>query len=183
MAVQPHTKITADEFYTIAENTDQRLELIHGAIIEMATPTPEHQTLIVVLIQMLTGLIPQGKLFIAPLDVVLDDETIVQPDVMWLAHDSRCVVEKKKLRGAPDLIIEVLSPSTMRRDRTVKFELYEKFGVREYWMIDPLGILEAWSLIDKVYTLIGQFRAGEVFVSPVLNGQVDVGVLFTNLET
>jgi Uma2 family endonuclease len=183
MAVQPHTKITADEFYTIAENTDERLELIHGEIIEMATPLIVHQRLVRRSSNLVETINANGEVFVSPVEVVLADDEIPQPDVVWVAANSQARITEKNIVGAPDLIIEVLSPSTMRRDRTVKFELYEKFGVREYWMIDPLGILEAWSLIDKVYTLIGQFRAGEVFVSPVLNGQVDVGVLFTNLET
>ncbi len=82
---------------------------------------------------MLDRLIPDGEVFVAPLDVYLDEVNIVQPDVMWIAADSQCVeVEGRHLRGAPKLGLAVLSPSTVRHDKSTKFRLYEKHGVREY---------------------------------------------------
>lgn len=124
-------------------------------------------------------LIPHGETFAAPLDVHLDAENVVQPDLLWVAENSRCVVRDGRLHGAPDLVVEILSPSTTRIDRTDKFLLYERFGVSEYWIIDPTHkLLEVWTLRDGLYAQHGVYGTGEIFHSPALGREVNLSVVF-----
>jgi Uma2 family endonuclease len=79
-----------------------------------------------------------GKAFIAPVELYLDEHNIHEPDVLYLSPDTRCKVEEKRLRGAPELVIEVLSPRTARYDRQEKYRAYEQHQVSEYWIVDPV---------------------------------------------
>jgi Uma2 family endonuclease len=123
--------------------------------------------------------VTSGKIYVAPVDVYLDDANVVQPDVLWVAPGSACVpFEGKYLRGAPDLVVEVLSPGTARRDKKAKFDLYEKHGVREYWLIDSgAKLLEAWQLKDSRFIRLDVFGPGDQFDSPLL-GPIDVSAIF-----
>ena len=156
MAVQ--TRITAAEFLTLPE-TMLPTELIHGEVIMSPSPEISHQDIALRLAIYLTHKAPNGKVHIAPLDVYLDDLNVVQPDVLWVAEGSTCVaVDGKYLRGGPDFVGEVASPGTVRRDKKEKFRLYETYGVREYWMIDPAErLIEVWQRVE------GQFRRLDVF--------------------
>ena len=74
---------------------------------------------------------------LAPMDVVLSEVNVVQPDILFVSNERRGIITEPNISGAPDLVVEVLSPSTADRDRGLKLELYTRFGVREYWIIDP----------------------------------------------
>jgi Uma2 family endonuclease len=177
MAVQ--TKMTTAEFLELPE-TNERIELIDGAVVVTA-PELDHQDYLLNTAVVLRNLAPHGKVRVAPVDVHLDDADIVQPDVLWTSPESACIpVGKKYLRGAPELVIEVLSPSTALRDKQTKFHLYEKHGVRECWIIDPLNqYLEVWQSIEGRFVLLGVYGAGDTFASAVLGQKtVDVGALF-----
>jgi len=182
MVEQIKTRMTAVEFWQMTESTDQRFELIDGEAILMGTPTPDHQDVVLnggVLLREIAKT-QGGKVYVAPIEVYLDDENIPQPDVIWLAPDSRCKVTASRLEGAPDLIVEVFSPSTRQRDRVTKFRLYQKHGVREYWMIDPTAqYIEVWQYVAEKFEFFGVFKSGEAFNSPVLNDQtITVQTLF-----
>ena len=119
-----------------------RVELIDGVIYDMATPTNIHQVLIVCLVSRLFNYIQNhdGKCvpFVAPLDVKPseeDDKTVVQPDVFVVCN--RDIAKKRFFESAPDLVIEILSPSTKKRDSGIKMRKYRETGVREYWIVDP----------------------------------------------
>jgi Uma2 family endonuclease len=180
MAVQ--TRMTAAEYLALPE-TMQRSDLINGEIIMSPTPNVEHQRLVGRLFNLLQRLVPNGEVFLAPLDVYLDDDNVVQPGVMWVAADSKCAAESNYLSGAPDLVVEVLSPGTRRRDRKEKFHLYEKFGTREYWLTEPEEqFLEVWSLKDGKFVRLDAFGTGETFNSPLL-GSVEVNAIFPQPST
>jgi Uma2 family endonuclease len=176
-----HTRITAREFYELPES-NLPTELIDGELIMSPAPDDPHQKSALHTVGFLFNEVPEGELRFSPIDVYLDDENIVQPDIMWVSKDNdRCqLVEGRRWHGAPDLVIEILSPSTALRDKTAKFDLYEKHGVREYWMLDPIAeYLEAWGLQDGAFSKLGIFGPGQTFNSPVLNGKsVEVGALF-----
>src|SRR5688572_12099576 len=130
------TIVTAREFLELPE-TNVLTELIKGEIIVAPSPEDRHQKASgkshIYLVQLVSG----GELRYAPADVYLDAITVVQPDLFWVSPNSIChLVNGKYWRGAPDLVIEILSPSTTRRDRGIKFDLYEKHGVREYWLME-----------------------------------------------
>jgi Uma2 family endonuclease len=174
------TRVTAQEFLELAE-TRLPTELISGEAIVKPTPNLSHQRLVFRASHYLQLLVQTGEILVAPVDVVLDDENVLQPDVFWIAPGSSCVpVEDRYLRGSPDLVVEVLSPITARRDRDVKFALYEKYGTREYWLIDPdARFVEAYRLQDDRLARLGFFGQGERFVSVVLSDAIlDVDTLF-----
>jgi Uma2 family endonuclease len=110
----------------------------------------------------------------------LDKDNVVQPDVMWIAPNSRCTENDKYLCGAPDLVVEVLSSGSARRDKVTKFRLYDHAGVHEYWVIDPIAhFIEVFVRLDGQFQLLGVFEAGDVFLSVILKGyEVQVVDLF-----
>jgi Uma2 family endonuclease len=151
-----------------------------GEVITMPSPIPAHQEAIVRLVLLISQLTVQlgGKVYVAPLDVYLDALNVVQPDVIWVAPDSQCQIGEKRLIGAPDLIAEVLSPGTALHDKRHKFRLYERFGVREYWIVDPLEkLVEVWVQTDKRFSLIDVYGQGESFVSSLL-GNVEMNTIW-----
>lgn len=177
------TRLTAEQFFPIQAESDERLELIDGEIVVAATPIPDHQDVILNIASLLKDVSKTngGKVHIAPLDVVLDDDNIIQPDVVWRAPQSRCQRTDKRLEGAPELVVEVLSPSTARYDKSIKFALYERHGVNEYWIVDVANqSIDVWTLKDGQYARQGSYAPGETFASAVLGGaEVDVTAIFT----
>lgn len=126
---------------------DARWEIVDGEAYAMApAPTPRHQ-MIVANIAALLGDALRGKpcrLLVAPTDVKLSDHDVVQPDLLVVCEQAK--IGEAVVRGAPDLAIEVTSPSTEARDRREKRSLYERFGVPEYWIVSPNGFVEVYAL-------------------------------------
>jgi Uma2 family endonuclease len=126
-----YEKIPADGF---------RHEIIGGE--EFMTPAPnlDHQAAVVNLTAILRNHVlarKLGRVFVAPTDVVLSRHDIVEPDLLFVSEKRLSILTDKNIQGAPDLVIEVLSPSTQSEDRGPKLALYERSGVSEYWMVDP----------------------------------------------
>lgn len=176
MAVQPITRIDAEEYYQLPEYADNNLiELIEGKVVIGVPPNTKHQAAVgeTFFIFMTCAKTLGGKAFTAPIEVYLDAYNIYEPDVLYLAPDTKCVVKEQRLVGAPDLVVEVLSRSTAKNDREKKFLAYEKFGVREYWIIDPVNAyLEVYILRNGAYEKQGTYVVGDSFTSPMLNNYV-----------
>lgn len=183
MIEMTRTQLSAEEFLSLPE-TLQPTELLEGEMIVSPGPIPQHQDCVGSTYHFLKGLGLPGRLYIAPIDVHLDERHVVQPDVLWIAPDGRCRVLAKYLDGPPDLIVEVISYGTALRDRREKFRLYERHAVREYWLIDPLErYAEVFTLTDGRYAPLGLFGDGESFTSPLLNSAaVTVSALLPALE-
>ncbi len=149
---------------------DERWELLDGVAYSMSpAPSFRHQRVLVQLVSILNNAL-KGKSCIpmaAPLDVVLSDWDVVQPDVLIICDHKK--ITEKNIQGAPDVIFEILSPSTSRKDRWEKRALYEKFGVKEYVILDPEGNYVERFLLEED----GRFNRGEVF------GENDILVLKT----
>jgi Uma2 family endonuclease len=173
------TRMTSAEFLQLPES-NLPTELIKGEIIEMPAPNPSHQDTIGDTYFILRNLITTGKFVLSPTDVRLDEHNTVQPDIFWLAPDSQCVlVADRYYAGAPDLVIEVLSKSTSKRDKDDKFKLYEKYGVKEYWILDPKDSdIEVWQHQDGRFSLVGIFEASDTFQSPLLQQTIDLKTIF-----
>jgi Uma2 family endonuclease len=177
-----HIKLmTADEYFELPESK-LIIQLIEGEVIEMPGASPTHQDVVGNIFMLLRLMLKVlgGKAYIAPLDVYLDDLNVFQPDVMWVAPNSQAVIGDKRIVGAPDLIAEVLSPGSERHDRKVKFDLYEQYGVREYWIVSPESqLIEVWLIEDNKFTRQGIYEPSDTFTSAVLAGQrIEVKVVF-----
>lgn len=164
-------KMTAAEFFELPE-TNNIIELINGDLIVSPPPILDHQRLVFKFGKLIESLMPDGEVFIAPVAVYLDEDNVPEPDVVWVAANSRCIVTVKCLEGPPDLIVEVLSPGTERRDRKDKFELYQKYGVREYWMADSQGqYIEVYRHENGIFVRQGVYGPDETFESAALGGK------------
>ena len=117
-----------------------------------------------------------GKTVCSPVDMVLSDRRAVQPDILFVAEDRLGIIQEA-VHGAADLVVEVLSPGSRRRDRIDKRDLYEQHGVKEYWLIDPeAGSIEVLVLRDGEYHLAGRWTRGQHAASSLLVGfSVNVG--------
>jgi len=116
-------------------------EVIHNTLYMSPAPTPSHQRLFLNLASAMhtyVSLQASGEIFIAPIDLYLDeDSSVVQPDILFVSSYSAVRIDSGGLHGTPDLIVEILSPGNKKRDLVIKKDLYEKFGVKEYWIVDP----------------------------------------------
>ena len=179
MTDQIQTRMTAAEFFDLPE-TNTPSELIDGVLIVSPSPATLHQRSVYKIAREVESLMPDGEVFIAPLDVYLDDENVPQPDVMWVSAQNKSIVGKHGLMGVPDLVVEVFSPGSERQDRGKKFDLYEKHGVREDWMTDTLELyIEVHQLKDGRFVRLGVFGPGDSFISAVLGDKtVEVKHIF-----
>jgi Uma2 family endonuclease len=127
--------------YTYADLEDvpedgHRYELIDGVLYVSPSPVPRHQEMVISITVLLHALCPPDlKVYVSPLDVVLADNTVVEPDVLVVSRD---LVTDRNVQGAPVLAVEVLSPSTRAIDLTVKRDRFERSGIASYWVVDPL---------------------------------------------
>lgn len=137
--VKRQGEYTLEDYYEIPD--ERRVELIDGVIYDMAAPTFTHQLLNGKIYNRLDTFVSKkkGKCVpaMSPIDVQLDcdDKTMVQPDVIVICDRNKII--NRCLYGAPDFVVEVLSPSSAKRDTAIKLRKYKEAGVREYWMIDP----------------------------------------------
>ena len=169
---QPVAKYTYEDYRTTPD--DERYELIDGDLIMVPAPNVKHQKVQGNLYYHLRGFITEhglGVLLAAPCDVVLSDTSIVQPDLLFVSREREHLVNDDNVRGAPDLVIEILSPSTADKDRGVKRELYGRYGVTEYWLVDPMA--ETVSIHRQragVLAAIHTFGREQTLRSPLLAG-------------
>lgn len=171
MVSPARARLTLEDYFAMPE-TMLPMELIDGEIEMAAAPAVNHQRFVYRLAKLIDELKPDGEVIPSPVDVVVSISSVLQPDVLWISSgNERCSEQSGRLYGAPDLVVEISSPSTARKDRTVKFNLYEAAGVREYWIVEPqVELVEVWSLVDKQYVQHAICRAPQTFVSPALNG-------------
>jgi Uma2 family endonuclease len=155
----------------------RRHELIDGKHYVTPSPTPRHQRLSLRLATTMANYLdlhPIGEVFMARLDCVMTFSDVVEPDVLMVASDQTGIISKKNVRGAPALVVEIVSPSTRRRDRRLKRDLYARAGVREYWMIDPdANTVTAFRRAAQgEFPIVAalQAAAGETLTTPLLPG-------------
>ena len=161
----------------------ERYELQDGVLTMVPAPDMWHQITSVNLTLDLGTLIRRlkaGLVLVAPTDVYFTDTDVVQPDLVFVSNERAGIITDANIRGAPDLVIEILSPSTEERDRGFKRALYARHGVREYWLVDTRRkTIEQLLLDGDDFRLAGVFGAGETLVSPTLGGYgLDVSAAF-----
>ena len=136
---QSAPKLTYDDLALFPED-GRRHELIDGVHFVTPAPNTRHQRIVIhlaVALETFARAHGLGKVFVAPYDVVLSRHDVVEPDLIFVGAARAAVLTAGHAAGAPDLVIEILSPSTRRRDEMLKRDLYEARGVAEYWLIDP----------------------------------------------
>jgi Uma2 family endonuclease len=124
----------------VALPDEPRCELLYGRFVLMTSPVVRHQEVLIRLARLLLDFADRnrGRAIIAPMDVRLADHSVVQPDLIYVSSERSSVIHAR-IRGAPDLLVEVLSPTTARRDLGEKLRLYAESDLREYWVVDPVG--------------------------------------------
>ncbi len=181
--VQPtQTRISAEAYFLLPEYAEHDLiQLIDGEVMISMPPIPKHQAIVgeILYFLMTFAKLNGGKAYTLPIEVVLDAHNIFEPDVLYLKPDSQCSVEEKRLIGAPDLVVEVLSPSTAKVDRQQKYRAYEQNGVGEYWIVDPVHeVIEVWTLNAGDFTRMGVYDSDDTFTSQTLQQAVTVKAIF-----
>src|SRR4030067_3285947 len=142
-------------------------QLIGGELVMTPSPVPYHQILIGRIFLKLSKYVEENSLGIvdlAPLDVYFSETDTYQPDIMFISKERLNIIGEKKIEGPPDLIIEILSPQTAYYDLRTKKDTYEKSGVKEYWIVDPLQkTIEAFFNKEDGFELVGSAKAkGEI---------------------
>ena len=181
-------KFTYEDFLSFPDD-GKRHEIIDGEHYVTPSPNTKHQRIVV----NLTGLLhahlsrhPGGHLFVAPFDVLFAEHDVVEPDLIYVSRARADILTTQHIRGAPDLLVEILSPSTRKTDEVTKRKRYEHFGVLEYWVVDPeLDAIKVYRRVDEAFVrvaelsverqdvlttpLLPEFAAplGEIFVSPM----------------
>ena len=172
VALETRPKFTYADYLNAPD--DARYELLDGELIMAPAPNIPHQDSLFDLgvdLKLLTRRTRIGRVFIAPVDVVLSDTDVVQPDLVFVSSERSHIITQRNIRGAPDLVIEILSPGTAERDRTLKCALYALHGVKEYWMVDTeLRRIYQLILDADEFRLAGVFGMGDTLVSPTLGG-------------
>jgi Uma2 family endonuclease len=138
MSVAPPRPVTYEDYLLLPE--DRRYEIVDGDLFMTPAPTPYHQIVLSNLQFLLESFVRErqlGKAIFAPCDVVLSEIDVVQPDILFVSEARLAIIGEKYISAAPDLVVEVLSPSTASRDQTIKTKLYERSGVRELWIASP----------------------------------------------
>ncbi len=164
------TLFTYEDYCNIPE--DERYEIIDGELIMVAAPRRVHQGTSRNIGTPLDTYVKAnrlGEMYYAPTDVILSDINVVQPDILFVSKERSHILADEGIRGAPDLVVEILSPSTAQLDKVRKRELYARFRVPEYWQvdIDDLIVL-VLALAGADYETAGVYGLGETLVSPLL---------------
>ena len=171
--VNTKVKFTYDDYRTAPD--DKRYELLEGELVMAPAPTRKHQRTLANLATQLWNFVRQnnlGEVYFAPFDVVLSEERVFQPDILFVSRERLSIINPENIRGAaPDLVVEILSPATAERDRFYKRSVYARYGVKEYWIVDPeAGTIEVTKLGEKDLETEKVYGEGESLKSPLLEG-------------
>jgi len=178
-------KLTYEHYRNAPESERERYELYEGELVMVPSPSLKHQLILGNLVDFLRRFVNDndlGVVLFSPLDVILSADTVLQPDILFVAKARAEILAAEGIRGAPDLVIEILSEATAKRDRTYKKTLYARYGVKEYWLVDPEDeTIEVFVLKENGYEAAGKYeRRGKApFESLILKGlSIDVDAVF-----
>jgi Uma2 family endonuclease len=162
---------------------DVRYQLIDGELILSPSPTFYHQHISgAMFVELRTWAVSSGigKVVCAPMDVYFTETDTVQPDILFISEERMHIVEERYVRGAPDLVVEILSPSTSRLDLGAKMELYARHGVPQYWIADPdTRTARTLRLEAGNYAEVASFTENDVLTSDAFPGlRIDLREVF-----
>ena len=148
------------EDFLLFPNDGKRHELLDGDHYMSPSPRTNHQKIalnLAVLIDVFLAAHPFGEIFCAPLDVVLSDLDVVEPDLVYVSAAQTAIIGDDNIRGVPDLVVEILSPSSRKTDEVVKRKTYERHGILEYWIVDPeLSMVKVYRLDSGRYVRVAE---------------------------
>jgi Uma2 family endonuclease len=162
------------EDYRHTPDDGKRYEIIDGDLCVSLPPPVNHQVIAGNLLFTLAKFLklhPIGEVILGPLEVYFSKINIAQPDIIFISKARWHIVKPTKVKGAPDLVIEVPSPGTAKRDRTIKAKMYAQFGVREYWLPkEKTATVEIFRLQDRKLVSVARLGKSDVLTSPLFPG-------------
>jgi Uma2 family endonuclease len=170
--------------YDAVPNDGRHYQILDGELFVTATPNTSHQRVVGNLFVVFHAHVRAhrlGEVFVSPVTVILADTTVVEPDIVFVGSDRLPLITRRGIAGAPTLLVEVLSPSTSRVDRTTKFELYARYGVAHYWIVDAdARTLDAYALRGTAFGPATHWRGdGPLALSPFENLALDPAAIWT----
>lgn len=170
--------------YQHLPNDGKRYEIINGVLFVANAPNLDHQFVVMEIAAELRNYAKAeglGRVYVAPCEVHLSERAKpVQPDIFFVRQERVPERRARFFNGAPDLVVEIISPSSIRLDRVTKFTEYEQSGVQEYWLVDPVAhIVEVYTLSNDEYALLGTFQNQEMIQSQIFVGiEIPVNTIF-----
>ena len=180
------TKSTPDRYtykdYLLIDD-DKRYEILRGGLIMVPAPFTIHQRLLIRLSVIFSNFIKEkklGEMLVAPTDVVLAEDTVVQPDILFINKERLDIIKEAAIMDSPDLIVEIISPSSASYDTVEKRDIYEEYGVKEYWLVFPQEkVIEVLTLENNIYREFCKGRKTGVVRSKIIVGlEVDLKEVF-----
>ncbi|MFN3480770.1 MAG: Uma2 family endonuclease [Thermodesulfovibrionales bacterium] len=162
MSLVKDKRLTIDYYKILPEGAPY--QLIEGELVMTPAPNPRHQLISANIFEKIREFTKQlGMTLYSPIDVYLGRENAYQPDIIFISKERQDIIQEDGIYGAPDLVIEILSPSTARYDLREKFRVYERTGVKEYWIVDPdMKSVELYTNKDGQFSLIFKAEEGEI---------------------
>ncbi len=170
-----HKKITYQDYLELPEEPGYRFEILEGILVKDPSPNVMHQRvsrqLLLILVDYFGETDPEGEIFNAPLDVTFHDDNVVQPDLFYVSGEQKEIVKDARIDGPPKLVVEILSPSSRRKDGLQKLRIYQKGQVQHYWLVNPEEkTLECFSLQSGLYTIVVTGMDEDVVEHPSFTG-------------
>ena len=170
--IPPELRYTYADYMSVTAAGDKRYELLDGDLFRLPNPTVKHQMILGDLALHLhnyVGISRLGHLVHAPLDVLIGED-VVQPDILFISHDRKPIIHEAAVKGAPDMIVEVLLLSTAERDLGYKRRLYANHEVSEYWIADPdAESIEVLTLVEARYVKFAKYGKFDILISPLFD--------------
>ena len=172
---KPVKKLTYQDYLEIPEEPGYRFEILDGMLIKEPSPNVMHQRVSRRLQRLLEDYFwevdAEGEIFDAPLDVTPLDYNVVQPDIFYVSGEQQLILKDTRIDGAPELVVEILSPSSRRKDRLQKMQIYQRAKVQHYWLVDPQErTLECFAWHDGLYALVASGMDEDVVKHPDFAG-------------
>ncbi len=175
--VNPHIRFTYEDYKSLPESMEKRYELLDGDLMMVPAPTTRHQFISRNLEFILHGFVRAhglGSVLYSPVDVVFGEDAareVAQPDIVFISRARASIIKEGEIQGAPDLVVEVLSPGTEVRDRGYKQHLYGRYGVREYWIVDPEAeTVEVYGMTRTGFDLAGRYTVDDALTTQLFPG-------------
>ncbi|MGE5558819.1 MAG: Uma2 family endonuclease [Bacillota bacterium] len=171
----PKKTFTYEDYLKLPGEPGFHYEVLEGMLVKEPSPNVPHQRISRRLQRILEDYFweknPGGEIFDAPLDVTFHDITVVQPDLLYVSGEDKEIIKEARIDGPPTLVVEIMSPSSGRRDRLQKMRIYQKAQVQHYWLVDPdEKTFECFALKDGVYALVASGMDQDAVEHPDFKG-------------